>query len=98
MFEAGIDLGVRGLNKEGVKVGRDLKREETVNTIFLKEEAAAGDFGNTWMNEKFERKETEKDNQIKEEAAKNGETRGPKEKRKLPCDFCDYKTGKTSHL
>ena len=106
MLQAGIDLGVKGLNKEGVNVGRDLKREDgndqkTESTTFPKEEA--GDFANSLMNAKLDRKDTEKvkdaqRNDTVEEAVKKDETRGPKEKKKLPCAFCDYKTGKTSHM
>ena len=92
-----------------MNVGRDLKRgdggddQKTKSTKFAKAEAlvAAGDFADTQINEKLDRKETEQEkddqrNNAPEEAAKKDETR--KEKRKLPCAFCDYKTGKSSHM
>ena len=90
-----------------MNVGRDLKRgdggddQKTKSTKFAKAEVAARDFGNTQINEKLDRKETEQEkddqrNNAPEEAAKKDETR--KEKRKLPCAFCDYKTGKSSHM
>ena len=90
-----------------MNVGRDLKRgdggddQKTESTKCAKEEVAAGDFGDTQINEKLDRKETEQEkddqrNNAPEEAAKKDETR--KEKRKLPCAFCDYKTGKSSHM
>ena len=95
LVQAGIDLGVKGLNKEGVNVGRDLKREDgndqkTESTTFPKEEA--GDFANSLMNAKLDRKDTEKvkdaqRNDTVEEAVKKDETRGPKEKKKLPFIF-----------
>ena len=100
LFQAGIDLGVKGLNKE---VGRDLRKSEnyptTEKATFQKQEAVVRDLQLTQKNSKaIEKVTTESDDSILPQERKKDEPSKPKEKRKLPCAFCDYKTGKTSHM
>ena len=95
---------MKGLNKD---VGRDLRKSEndqmTENAIFQKQEAVVGDLRLTQKNsneiEKVTNNQTaESDDSILPQERKKDELSRPKEKIKLSCAFCDYKTGKTSHM
>ena len=104
-LQAGIDLGVKGLkNKEGMDVGLDFKNDQkTESGAFPKQEVAEGNFGIAPMNdEKLDERETKQVND--DQRTENAAARLPKdeeikkEKRKLSCAFCEYKTAKASHM
>ena len=78
------------------KSGND---EMTENATFQKQEAVVTDSRLTQKNPKeIEKVRTENDDSILPQERKKAEPSRLKEKRKLPCAFCDYKTVKTSHM
>ena len=103
-----MDLGVKGLNKvkEGVKeVSRDLQKEEhdqsPAENITLQEEVPEDhDISEKIeeLNSKDEGKGKSSDTTVlTHEVAKKNHTSTVARKKKS-CPFCDYKTGKSSHM
>ena len=91
---------MRGLNKD---VGRDLTKsgndQMTENATLQTLEAVVTDSQLTQKNPKEKEKvTTENIASILPQERMKAEPSRPKEKRKLPCAFCDYKTGRTSHM